>query len=393
MIVHELRGTGERDRARLLEDLARADALGTTLTLDLSPLDEGNASKRRVNGPWICLVSNMLVGRYSELPLKVRLPEEHGIQLQLLRSAFYFALSQRRGTTEHLHFSDRSSLLLDANAGAWSPRSGPVLIPEANGERLEEHTYLYANTHVVAEPGYFRRYEASAAFPWLGEVIPRSLNPEGDLLREGFLSATCDTIGEVVDNISTHAFNLRNTSFSSGWLGPRIVDRARSCLIVSLTAGGQRSYDRLHFLAFDNGFSIPRTLRWQHPHPLRFDSAISLMQRVLQRRLTNRDITDHNGAGLWFLYGLARFAGGELTVTSEDDQSDGRRSAQVSAVIPAAEAGGSSEWRTKELDIPVRGTIVHLQLRIPRLIDADPATVASQIEEFQRYRASWPAMV
>jgi hypothetical protein len=392
VIVHELRGTGSSDRTRLLGDLARADAERTPLVLDLTPLDVGNASKRRLNGSWICLLGNLLLGRYSELALRVKLPEEHSIQLQLLRSAFYFSLVQRPGRTELPQVSPRSKRLLDANRGDWSPRSGPVLIPEANGEKLEEHTYLYSNTHLVAEPGYFRRYEASAAFPWLGEVIPRSSNAQGDLLRDGFLSATCDTIGEVVDNISTHAFNLRNTAFSAGWLGPQIVRRSRSCLIVSLTTGGQRSYDRLHFLAFDNGFSIPRTLRWQHPDPLRFDKATDLMERVLQRRLTNREITDHNGAGLWFLFGLARFAGGELTLTSEDDQSDGRKSSRVSAVIPAAESTNSSRWKTEELDIPVRGTIVHLQLRIPRLVDSDPASMATRIEEFRRYRSSWPAM-
>jgi len=163
---------------------------------------------------------------------------------------------------------------------------------------------------------------------------------------------------------------------------------------VGLTAGGgERSFDRLHFLAFDNGFCIPRTLRWQHPDPLRFDSGASLMCRVLQGRLTDREITDHSGAGLWFLYGLARFAGGELTVISEDDLSDGQSAARVHAQIPAAELDQESSWSSETLPVPVRGTIVHLQLKIPRLSDIGPSEVAAKIEDFRRYRSAWPAMI
>lgn len=394
MVTHRVEGTGRRDRLALLGDLAAADAQGAILVLDLAPLDRGNASKRRLNGWWITVLSNLLLGRYGDLKLKVILPEAHSIQLQLLRGAFYFALAQRPGKTDYADRSARSQQLLESNSGTWSPRHGPVLIPEALGEKLEEHTYLYSNTHVRAESGYFRRYEASAAFPWLGEVVPRSSNREGDLLREGFLTATCDTFGEVADNISTHAFNLRNPSFAAGWLGPQIVDRSRSCLLVGLTAGGgERSFDRLHFLAFDNGFCIPRTLRWQHPDPLRFDSGASLMCRVLQGRLTDREITDHSGAGLWFLYGLARFAGGELTVISEDDLSDGQSAARVHAQIPAAELDQESSWSSETLPVPVRGTIVHLQLKIPRLSDIGPSEVAAKIEDFRRYRSAWPAMI
>ena len=393
MISHHIQGTASSDRKALLGALARADAESDTLALDLTRLDAGNASKRRLAGWWISVVSDLLLGRYGDLSIRVFLPSAPGIQSQLMRGGFYFSLAQRSGKTEHLSSNPRIKEMLDSNFSDWSPIYGPVLLQTADAERLEDHTYLYTNTHVRAESGYFRRYEASAAFPWLGEVVPKSNLADGNVLRNGFLTAVCDTFAEVADNISTHAFNLRNVSYSAGWLGPRIIDRARSCLLVSLTTGGgQHSYDRLHFLAIDNGFSIPRTLRWQHPEPLRFDSAETLMERVLQRRLTDREITDHNGAGLWFLFGLARFAGGELTVICEDDLSDGRNAARVSAVIPAAESDGSSRWASDSLSIPVRGTIIHLQMRIPKILDGDITNIQTKIEDFRRYRSAWPEM-
>jgi hypothetical protein len=392
VINHSVAGTGLADRRTLLGALARADAERTRLRLDLSALDEGNPSKRRLNGWWIAAMSNLLLGRYGALPVAVVLPRSNSIQVQLLRGAFYFSLAQRKGSVDYADQTDRSRQLLESSRGDWAPRNGPVLFPVADGARLEDRTYLYANTHVRAEPGYYRRYEASAAFPWLGDVVPRASTSQGDFVRQSFLSAICDTFAEVMDNTSTHAFNLRDASFAAGWLGPTVVETARSCLMVSLTTGGQGSHDRLHFLALDNGFGVPRTLRWQHPRPLRHDASGQLMMRVLQRRLSNREITGHNGAGLWFLHGLARFAGGTLTLIAEDDLSDGRAAARVTAKVPSVESGLVSTWDADVVDAPIRGTLVHLQMKVPTLNGLDPAQLTEKLEEFRRYRADWPAM-
>ena len=360
--------------------------------MDLSSLDAGNPSKRRLSAWWVASISNLLLGRYGDLPITAVLPTSHSIQAQLLRGAFYFSLAQRAGPTEYVEQTDRSALLLENSRGNWAPRTGPVLFPVADGTRLEERTYLYANTHVRAEPGYYRRYESSAAFPWLGDVVPRSSTPQGDFVREGFLSAICDTFAEVLDNFSTHAFNLRDPSFAAGWLKSTVVESARSCLIVSVTTGGQRSHDRLHFLALDNGFGIPRTLRWQHPGPLRHDKAGPLMERVLQHRLADREIPGHNGAGLWFLNGLARFAGGTLTLIAEDDFSDGRSGALVTAKIPSAESRSSSIWGAGIVDAPIRGTLVYLQMKVPTLSGVSRTQLDEKLQDFRRYRAQWPAM-
>lgn len=392
MIEHRVTGTGRTDQRSLLGALARADAEGSQLLLDMTPLDAGNPSKRRLNYDWMVSLSCLLLGRYGHLPIRAQMPGANSIELQLLRSSFYFALAQRPGKVSYSNMSESTQRLIEASSGEWSPRSGPVLFPTADGERIEDRTYLYSNTHVRAESGYFRRYEASAAFPWLGDVIP---NPNDSLARTArsmFISAVCDTLAEVLDNVSTHAFNLRDARYSAGWLGPGIVERSRSCLLVSHTAGGKGSFDRLHFLAVDNGFSVPRTLRWQHPTPLRYDAADDLIIKVLRRRLTDRGIAGHNGAGLWFLYGLARFAGGSITIQTEDDYSDGRNAAVVSVSVPPAESGSPGVWKSRMLGRPLRGTAIHLQIKVPSLIDTDPAQLARRIEDFREYRAAWPAM-
>lgn len=395
MISYGVSGTSGREVQGLLESFRRADAAGTHLDVDLRGFDRGNASRRRLSPVWLAVVSNLLMGRFSDLPIRVALPHAPSARIQLLRGAFYFALAQRPGPVELASHDSDSVPALNASKGTWVPRRGPVpvLLEEAAGTRLAERTCLYANTHSRAESGYFRRYEGSAAFPFLGEAVPRPQGRMGDALRSEFLSATCETLAEVLDNISTHAFNLRQPDFRSDWLGPAIVDRSRSGLLVSLTTGGTNSCDRLHFLAFDNGFGIPRMMRWQHPESLHRAKAGDIVECVLRHRLTDRAVEGHNGAGLWCLYGLARFAGGTITVTSEDDLSDGHTATQLAIRVPAVDSSESApDVQKRSVPVPWRGTTVQLQVRVPRLDHLDQDQISEARDNLHRYRAAWPQM-
>ena len=395
MISHEVTGTGEREVRSLLDALRRADAADTQFGLDLTGFDVGNASQRRLSPAWLAVVSNLLMGRFSDLPIRVALPEAPSARKQLLRGAFYFALAQRPGPVEFAAHGDASAQVLSSSKGIWAPRRGPVpvLLEEAAGTRLAERAYLYANTHSRAESGYFRRYEGSAAFPFLGEAVPRPQGRMGDALRSEFLSATCETLAEVLDNMSTHAFNLRDPEFTSDWLGPSIVERSRSCLLVSLTTGGTDSCDRLHFVALDNGFGIPRTMRWQHPDSLDRVNAADIVECVLRSRLTDRAVDGHNGAGLWCLYGLARFAGGTITVTSEDDLSNGQAATQLAIRVPAVGSAESTPHvQKRSVPVPWRGTTVQLQVRVPRLDNLAQDQIIEARDNLHRYWAAWPPM-
>ena len=391
---HEVTGTGERDVRDLLVALRRAVSDDAPLGLDFSSLDEGNPSPRRVSPWWVSSLTNLLAGRFCDLPLRVALPAARGVRLQLLRGGFYYALAQRSGPVDYTACDDASEAALSASTGTWTPRKGPVLFKEASGTPVGGRSYIYANTHSRAESGYFRRYEGSAAFPFLGDVIPRRRESTGSEVREMFLISACETLVEVLDNISTHAFNCLDSSFDAAWLGPMIVDRARSCLLVGLTAGGTDSHDRLHFVALDNGFGIPRTMRWKHAAPLRLTESASIMECVLRERLTDREIDGHAGAGLWCLCSLARFAGGAIAVTSEDDLGDGRSATRILISVPPAGAHDPSlQVERRSAPLPWRGTTVHMQIRIPRLEGADERQLRELRDKLYRYRIARPQPV
>ena len=231
-------GTAERDVQELVRCLQRALTDGASLGLDLSPLDEGNASARRLGPWWASSITNLLAGHFSNLPLRVALPAARGVQLQLLRGSLYHALAQRPGQVDYTASNGFAEEALRSSAGAWSPRTGPVLFGEASGTPVSERPYLYANTHARAESGYFRRYEGSAAFPFLGEIIPWPVASVGREARRMFILWACKALVEVLDNFSTHAFNRLDAGFDADWLGPMVVDRARSCLLVGVTTGG-----------------------------------------------------------------------------------------------------------------------------------------------------------
>ena len=393
-MTHEVTGTSERDVRYLLVALQRAVSDATPLSLDLSSLDEGNPSPRRVSPWWVSSFSNLLEGRFCDLPLRVALPTARGVRLQLLRGGFYYALAQRPGPVEYTACDDASEAALSDSAGTWTPRKGPVLFREASGTPVGGRSYLYANTHSRAESGYFRRYEGSAAFPFLGNVIPRPRESSGIEVRQMFLLAACETLVEVLDNISTHAFNRLDASFDAAWLGSTIVDRARSCLLVGFTAGGTDSHDRLHFVALDNGFGIPRTMRWKHTASLRLTESASIMECVLRERLTDRDIDGHAGAGLWCLCSLARFAGGTIAVTSEDDLSDGRSATRVLIGVPPTGADDQSlHVERRSASLPWRGTTVHVQIRIPRLEGVDERQLRELRDRLYRYSTARPQPV
>jgi len=307
-------GTTELDLQELLIALNHADSNNAPLNLDMSALDVGNASARRVRWWWVASVTNLLSGQFSDLPLNVALPAERSVQLQLMRGGLYHALAQRPGPVTRTASDEASDAALEASAGTWTPQKGPepVLFEEAIGIPVARRSYLYKNTHSMADFGYFRRYQGSAAFPFLGHAIPQPHSSAACELHQMFLLSACEALVEVLDNFSTHAFNRLDSRFDAGWLGPTLIEQARSCLLVSVTAGGTNSFDRLHFIALDNGLGIPRTMRWKHQLPLQSSESANIVKSVLRERLTGRNINGHAGAGLWSLTNLANFTGGMI---------------------------------------------------------------------------------
>lgn len=388
---HRVGGTSEADLHALHAALSQAETDSFGLGLDLSCFDQGGASHRRLNPRWLHALANLLLGQFSEVPLRLTLPQERSARLQMMRSTFYFSIAQRPGSVEVDNLDDESKCLLAENKQSWAPPVVPVLFAEADGTRLAERSYLFANTHERAGPGYFQRYQASAAFPSVGELIPEPQSAIGAEVREMFIVATCEALTEVLDNFSRHAFDVLDPGYEDIRRIHKPVDWPRSCLVVNTTTGGRDSHDRLYFLAADNGYGIPRTMRWKHRRALEGVSAADIIECILRRRLAGREIAGHNGAGLWSLRKLARFAGGSITVTSEDDASPRGMATQVElAVPPISDDNIKLKARARSVGVPWHGTTIHTQLRIPRIHGMDEDQLVALRDRMHETEVIWP---
>ena len=415
VVRYRVTSTQTGDREELAATLQRVQVQRLGLELDLTGLDEDtlttNASKRRLDTQWILDTGNLLLGQYNDVTLRVILPETSGIQLPLIRGSLYFSLVQRHGYLEimtrresedtlvwqsfngivmRIADTDRlvedipETIALQRNHANWRPARKAVLFEEVVGNKIQDRTYLFSNTHATTEPGYFRLYQPAAAFPWLHDVVPSPKDRVARRVRGVFVDFVGDTIVEVLDNIPKHAFDLQNSAFEASWLGNRAITRDRSCMLVGLTEGGTGSHNRLYFTVLDNGLGIPRTMRWKHPVLWDVDAG-QIIECILSARLKGRGIDGHVGGGLWYLCGLAGCSGGTVVITSEDNETGdaGGCSTAVRVVIEMSPfwSGEPPRCVVEKLNFPFRGTVVQLQARVPHFDDFDDA----RIEEFMDY--------
>lgn len=381
-VSYRVGDANDDDLQGLVAALADAVATEAELHLDMSTLDAGNASQRRLDAVWLMSLANLLLGEYNYLPVHITLPRANGIQLQLQRNAVYSALGQRLGSTSYSDIDKNSSEVLTQCRKQWVPGCQSVLFQEyqqyeeAEGVELSKETHLYTNVHASVEENFFRRYDWTAAFPWLSKAL------EADNTTGGCFEGASRALLEVLDNFTAHPFNWLDVDFDAHWLGPGIVHGTRSGLLASITRGGKNSRDRLYFLAFDNGFCIPRTMRWQHPRALEQMSAADITERVLLERLVERGLPGHCGEGLWRLRALAEVNGGHITVITEDDQSRGRHAVRIDIEVPECGNLRRLEPVRSPLPIPWRGTTIHVKANVPKSLgeatESQQAVCASQ---------------
>lgn len=361
------------------------DSGAATFTLDFSPLDREGVEARRLDLLSVALLSNLLLGTHGEAVVAVTLPKAPSMLAQLRRGGLFFALAQRAG---HVEWKPTSSAeLVAAWSGAWRPAVGDRrLFEDASAEEVDERLYLYANTHRLGQ-GYFRQYQPGAAMPWLADIVPVPRDRGLRQVRQDFVASAVEAIVEVLENLATHAFKRRQR-LSEDWLHPH-GRRAKSMLLCSLTkGGGKESWDRLHVLAMDNGYGVGRTLRWQHPDAK--GSTADLLEAVLRRKFLERGIPGHTGRGLWYLHGLARIAGGAVHVVTEDDQSHDRHGVQFGFSSPPAESGATTWEEPEDIALPVRGTMLLLDLAVPSVSHGDAAPMGA---EYRSLRAEPAASV
>lgn len=88
--------------AQFARQLEAAELRGTACELDLSnQAVAGSVSPTavRLSIPSVMVLSNLLVGRFRDVPLEVRIPDSRSLNLQLARGGFFFALANRSGVS------------------------------------------------------------------------------------------------------------------------------------------------------------------------------------------------------------------------------------------------------------------------------------------------------
>lgn len=368
----EVWNLGKWSDLRPLIDATVASGRADSLELDLSRLDREGVEARRLDLSSVALLSNLLLGAFGDARVTVTLPMAPSMQAQLRRGGLYFALAQRAG--EVAWNGPTSAELMAGWSGAWRPAMGDRLFEHAPAEEIDERLYLYANTHRLGQ-GYFRQYQPGAAMPWLADLVPVPRDRALRQARQDFVASAVEAIVEILENLATHAFK-RHRRLADDWLHPH-GRRAKSMLLCSLTkGGGKESWDRLHVLALDNGYGIGRTLRWQHPQAT--GSTAELLEAVLRRKFLERGIPGHTGRGLWYLHGLARIGGGAVHVITEDDQSSERHGVRFGFSSPSAESGATTWEASEDVNLPVRGTILLLDLAVPSVSHGDAAPMGAE---------------
>lgn len=345
---------GAAPLVRMAADLRSVAQAGGSVHLDLGQLSAGDsATYQRDSILWAAVLSNLLQVEFGGVDLRITLPDNPTQQLLLQRGGLWFALTTRSGNWE----------LTNAPRQLADPWREPLKLvhgidaPEAPGAR----TRIFVNPHKLGVEWVATKWLPGVALPWLGSVVTQPREPSLLATRRELIDDVTVALVELLQNIPAHAFNPRDVAAASA-LRPDLAAGHRFSLCeLTKTKGGSRSYDRLHLVVMDNGYSIPRTIRWQWPDVQRVDAGKLLLQVIAE----GWKGTDHpdDGPGLyWANRVVERYRERDddgpdigLRIVTEDDLTDDG----AVVVEPGPVIGRAA-------DLPVRGTVVILTLPLPR---------------------------
>ena len=239
--------------ARHLEE---AEKRGTACDLDFS--DEAIAgvahpSAVRLSIPSIMVVSNLLVGRFREVPVDVRIPDSRGLNLQLARGGFFFALANRPrviwtgGPPEAWSRTARDWVHPFHPSDTEMRRAALVDVKDPEDEswvvRAAFQRYLLSVMHPHKRPARHLRHDLrQIAGRWLSSRLHVKPGSEmASALRDCFT-----VFYQIIVNVPDHASLLSKPTGCS-------LGQAYATL-----GGGRESHNRLHFTVLDNGIGLPQ---------------------------------------------------------------------------------------------------------------------------------------
>ena len=344
--------------------LGRAESRDEVCRLDLS--DEAIAgsaqpSAVRLSVPAVMVISNLLMGRFREVPLRVRVPDSKGLNLQLARGGFFFAIANRPRviwagrTPEKWNAAEKDWVHPFHPSDIRMRRAALVDVKDPEHEswvvRAAFQRYLLSVMHPHRRPArHLRRELRQIAGRWLSGRL--HIKPGSEMVAT--LSDCLEVFYQIVVNIPDHADLSYDPSGCS--LGQ----------VYATLGGGRESHNRLHCTVLDNGVGLPNRVR------LLYDDKPRSAQEALRDAVTGR---------------LSRLAGGrgvglDLVRRIADQYSEGMRGVGGASSIRIVTAGddkdsaahlewapGSDEPETASVaDLPIRGTLVWVALGLKHRI-------------------------
>ncbi len=349
-----------------LQEVARelrwAQAEGEPFHLNLSEVASprlGNPSAVRLHIPSVMAMANLLVGCFRDVPVTVRLPAARGLNLQLARGGFFFALANR----EAVKWVDEKPDEWDDTNIAWTHpfhpddsnmlREALVSIRDLEQEswviRAAFQRYLLSVIHPHLRPASSLHRELSLV---AGRWLSGRLGVRPGMEMERTLADCLEVLYQIVVNVPDHASLRRQPHGCS--LGQ----------VYATLGGGHESHNRLHFSVLDNGVGLPYRVNSLYGDRRR--SAGEAVVDAVTGRLPRR--TGGRGIGLDLVREIAsgyiageREVGGasRICIVTQGDSADS------ATVLDWHSGGDAPEVATLEY-LPIRGTLVSVSLGLDK---------------------------
>lgn len=353
--------------ADLADRLKTAERSGSPCVLDFADraiAGSSSPSAVRLSIPSVMVVANLLVGRFRDVPIALRIPSSKGLNLQLARGGFFFALANRPSIAWAEHAPEKWAHTAEAWVSPFHPsdkrmrREALVDVRDPQSDSWVVHAafqrYLLSVMHPHTRPARFLyRDLRQIAGRWLSGRL--RIRPGSEMVRT--LSDCLEVFYQIVVNVPDHA-SLRSSMFGCS-LGQ----------VYATLGGGRHSYNRLHFSIIDNGVGLPNRVNKLYPDRIRnAEEALcdALMGRLprppggrgvgldLVRRITQQYIEGIRGVGggsnIWII------TNGDKPTDASQLAWHAELDAPSTAIIP---------------DLPISGTLVWVSLGLAHRIPAE----------------------
>lgn len=254
------------DVVATVDALDEAKATQGSARLDFSSLSYNRQA--RISPQYGAILGNLIVSRYSELPLVVQFPEAPTAQLQLARAGILFALARH----QRLHVNNEedgtfASSMLTAWRSNWTPADSQLALFDYSGSvdgeqprPLDRNLLAFLNPDQLNQRQREMNTEA-VMYPWLHELMTQKDVVTTRSWRRYLSRQANITTTELLDNIRYHA-SLRTADL---------------CAMTAFTTGDTR----LYLSVSDTGVGVASSLAGRYGE----QESVAAFKRALEGKL------------------------------------------------------------------------------------------------------------